>query len=77
MACRDGYLGKGGFDCGSNQLSAFPKLSSLLTFLFSDKKVRLPAGRQLPITNICIYSRCALHPASANFNCNLPDKSEF
>ena len=34
--------GGGGFDCGSNQLSAPPKPTSLVTFLFGDKKVTRP-----------------------------------
>jgi len=38
-ARRVGYIGEGGFDCGSKRLSASPMLSSLVTFLFSDKKV--------------------------------------
>ena len=38
-AGRVGYIGAGGFDCGSNRLNAAPMLTSLVTFLFSDKKV--------------------------------------
>ena len=41
-----GVLRGGGFVCGSKQLKPSPKLTSLLTFLFSDKKVRPPAGYQ-------------------------------
>jgi len=33
-----GFLGEGDFDCGSNQRSASPKLTSLVTFLFSTRK---------------------------------------
>ena len=43
-----GVLRGGGFVCGSKQLNASPKLSSLPTFLFSDKKVGPPAGTGSP-----------------------------
>ena len=45
-ARRERFLGEGDFDCGSNQLSASPKLTSLVTFLFSDKKVTAAASRR-------------------------------
>ena len=45
-ARRERFLGEGDFDCGSNQLSASPKLISLVTFLFSDKKVTEAASRR-------------------------------
>ena len=38
-AGRERYIGEGGFDCGSNQLSASPVAPSLHTFLCEDKKV--------------------------------------
>ena len=37
-ACRVGYIGKGGFDCGSNQLSAFPMSPSFGPFLGEARK---------------------------------------
>ena len=40
-ARRVGYIGAGGFDCGSKRLNAAPMLISLVTFLFRDKKVTL------------------------------------
>ena len=48
-----GYTGGGGFVCGSKQLKPSPKLSSLLTFLFSDKKVRPPAGNGSRVFEKC------------------------
>ena len=52
--CAPGEVqGGGGFDCGSNQLNAPPKPTSLVTFLFGDKKVTRPypaAGSSIPET---------------------------
>ncbi len=45
-ARREGYIGEGGFESGSYQLNAFPMLTSLVTFLFSDKKVTLRRNRK-------------------------------
>ena len=41
-ARRERYIGEGGFLRGSAELSASPMPTSLVTFLFGDKKVTLP-----------------------------------
>ena len=38
-APRKGYIGKGVFGARERDINAFPMLTSLVTFLFSDKKV--------------------------------------
>ena len=39
---REGSKGRGGFDCGSKELSPSPEPTSLVTFLFGNKKVTHP-----------------------------------
>jgi len=45
-ARREGYIGEGGFESGSYQRNASPMLTSLVTFLFSHKKVTLRRNRK-------------------------------